>query len=297
MLWKGLVHVGPRPARAAAAAATSGSSAEFQGIAGQRSGEVLEPVLDAGLQRSRTGHVLLDDEVGEAGGGGVQPIRRGDAARLERVAAGLTQSHEAVVTVHVGEVEPCDPLHRGQCRVEGIRERAGQGAYLCLAGSTVEPTDLHIDRVDGPPTDRLHDAVAHLLQREAPLEGGSVLSCHLHRVLAAEKVRGMEHVDVQGVALHPFAAIQKSAQVGDGSPDAHPQGILDSGTGAHLVRHRADATDAGSEVRCLGRPSAPQEGLEEPGRLEDLQLHVLHAPVAHLDPQRALALDAGQSLD
>ena len=134
MLWKGLVHVGPRPARAAAAAATVRQLRRIQGIAGQGSGEVLE-TGPCGPGRSRTGHVLLDDEIGEAGGGGVQPIRRGHAARLERVAAGLTQSHETVVTVHVGEVEPCDPLHRGQCRVEGIRERAGQGATSALLGA------------------------------------------------------------------------------------------------------------------------------------------------------------------
>ena len=297
MLWKGLVHVGPRPARAADSAATSGSSAEFERVAGQRSGQVLEPVLNAGVQCGRTGHVLLDHQIGKAGRSRVQAVRRGDSARLEGIATRLAQGHEAVVAMHVGEVEPRHPFDGGQRILEGIEERTRQGGHLGLAGSTVEPADLHIDGVDGPPADRLHDAVAHLLQREAPLEVRPVQLRHLHRILAAEEIGGMEHVDVQRVTLHPFTAIEEATQVGDSAPDTDPQGILHRGAGAHLVRHRADAADAGGEVRCFGRTTSPQKGLEEPGRLEDLQLHVLHTPVANLDAQRPLALDARQSFD
>ena len=249
------------------------------------------------MQCGRTGHVLLDDEIGEAGRGRVQTVRRGNPARLERVATGLAQRDEAVVALHIGEVEPRDPFHRGQRLVEGIGERALQGGHLGPAGSAVEPSDLHIDGVDGPPADRLHDAVAHLLQRQAPLEGRPVQLRHLHRVLAAEEIRGVQHVHVQGVTLHPFTAVEEAAQVGDATPDTDPQGILHRRTGAHLVRHRADAADAGGEVGRLGRTATSQKGLEEPRWLEDLQLHVLHAPIAHLHAKRALAFDTRQSLD
>ena len=297
MLWKGLVHVGPRPARAAGLGGHVRQLGRIQGVAGQRSGQVLEPVLNPGVQCGRTGHVLLDHQIGKAGRGRVQTVRRGNSARLEGIATRLAQRHEAVVAVHVGEVEPRHPFDGGQRLFEGIEERTRQGGYLGLARSAVEPADLHIDGVDGPPADRLHDAVAHLLQREAPLEGRPVQLCHLHRVLAAEEIGGMEHVDVQRVTLHPFTAVEEATQVGDAAPDTDPQGILHRGAGAHLVRHRADAADAGGEVRCLGRTTSPQKGLEEPGRLEDLQLHVLHTPVTHLDAQRALALNARQSFD
>ncbi len=120
---------------------------------------------------------------------------------------------------------------------------------------------------------------------------------HLHRVLAAEEVGGVQQVDVERVALHPLTAIEETAQVGDAAPDLHPQGVLHRGAGAHLVRHRADAADAGGEVGRLGGAATPQESLEEPRGLEDAQLHILDPPVPHLDAQRALAFDARQCSD
>ena len=67
--------------------------------------------------------------------------------------------------------------------------------------------------------------------------------------------------------------------------------------GAHLVGDGADAADAGDDVQDLvGRP-ALDDALEVAGRLEDAQVRLDHLAVADDEPQRALALDAGESRD
>ena len=52
------------------------------------------------------------------------------------------------------------------------------------------------------------------------------------------------------------------------------------------------AVMSGASVSCR-----PQQGLEEPRRLEDLEGDVVDHAVAHLDPQGALALDPRETLD
>ena len=86
---------------------------------------------------------------------------------------------------------------------------------------------------------------------------------HLDRVLTSEEVGRVQHVDVQGMALHPLAAVEQAPQLGDRAPDLHAERILHRRAGAHLVRHRADAADARRQVGRLGGPPAAQEGLEE----------------------------------
>ena len=88
-------------------------------------------------------------------------------------------------------------------------------ATSTLLGRAVEPSNLHVHRVDGPAAHGLHDAVAHLLRHAAALEVRAMLLCHLHRVLTAQEVRSVEQVDVQGVALEPFAAVEETAEVCD----------------------------------------------------------------------------------
>ena len=67
--------------------------------------------------------------------------------------------------------------------------------------------------------------------------------------------------------------------------------------GAHLVGDRADAADPGGDVGDLARFAALKEGLEEAGRLEDIQLHVLDRVAVELDVEGAFPFDPGQCLD
>ena len=78
---------------------------------------------------------------------------------------------------------------------------------------------------------------------------------------------------MQHVALDPLAAVQQVAQRADGGVDLveDAQGLFQGVAGAHLVGDRADAADAGGDVRHFAEVAAAQEGLEEPRRLVDLQ--------------------------
>ncbi len=86
----------------------------------------------------------------------------------------------------------------------------------------------------------------------------------------------MEHVDVQGVALDPLAAVDEAAQVANRPlVDRDPAGVLHRPHRAHLVGDGADPADPGGDVRRLGECAPAQQRLEEPRRLVDAQLDVL----------------------
>src|SRR3954468_23392493 len=66
---------------------------------------------------------------------------------------------------------------------------------------------------------------------------------------------------------------------------------------AHLVSHRADAADAGGDIRGFAKVPPAQQCLEEARRLEYLKAHVGHPAALDLDVQATLALDTGQVTD
>ena len=131
-------------------------------------------------------------------------------------------------------------------------------------------------------------AAAHELMISLPiffslrprLDDVRVVGRHLDRVGVAQEVGGVEHIDVQGVALDPLAAVEQAAQGAELPVDLDAVGVLHGVDGAHLVGDRADAADAGGDIGGLGEVPAAQERLEEARRLEDLE-------AAHRSPCRA----------
>ncbi len=99
---------------------------------------------------------------------------------------------------------------------------------------------------------------------------------------------------MQRVALDPLPAVQQPAQVGDRLGDGDAAGGLDRRARAHLVGDRADAADAGGDVRRLGVRAAAQERLEETGRLVDIEPRLFDLVTAGPDVQGTLALHPGQ---
>src|SRR5262249_11685559 len=144
----------------------------------------------------------------------------------------------------------------------------------------VEATDPDVDRVDFASADDAHQFVAGLLQRETLPDYLGVVLGHLERALVAEEVGRVQHVDMEGVALDPFAAVEQPAERTDLTADRDPKCILHRMDRAHLIGDRANAADAGSYVRCLSVRAAAQERLEEARRLEDTELGTLHLSVA-----------------
>ena len=120
---------------------------------------------------------------------------------------------------------------------------------------------------------------------------------HLHRAVVAEEIRRVQHVHVQHVAFDPLAAIQQPAQRADLRRDGDAERVLHRVHRAHLVGDRADAADAGGDVRHFHAGTAAQEGLEEPRRFEDAQLGVAQLAVLDHQAQRALAFDPRQHID
>ncbi|MCR6630645.1 MAG: hypothetical protein NVV74_11675 [Magnetospirillum sp.] len=162
----------------------------------------------------------------------------------------------------------------------------------------METTDAQVDRMDGAAAaHRLDDVVAQLLQPQRLFHQRPVHLGQFQRIGEAEEIGGVQHVDVQGVAFQPLAAIDQPAQVADGLGHGDAQDGLHGLGRPHHVGDGADAADAGGDVGHLGIVAALEEGLEETRRLEDAEMQLLHLAVADLDRQRALALDAGQGLD
>src|SRR5262249_8946637 len=124
-----------------------------------------------------------------------------------------------------------------------------------------------------------------------------VILRQLDGTLVAEKVGGVEEIDVEGVTLDPLPAVEEAAQGAELTADLDTAGGFDRVDGAHLVGNGADAADAGGDVRRLGVLTTAQEGFEESGRFEDAQFHVDDAVVADGDVERAFAFDAGQIVD
>ena len=88
-----------------------------------------------------------------------------------------------------------------------------------------------------------------------------------------------------------YSSLRRSAI---GPPTVTPQASSIASARAHLVGDRADAADAGGDVRRLGVRAAAQERLEEAGRLVDIEPCLFHFVAAGPDVQGAFALHPGQ---
>lgn len=170
-------------------------------------------------------------------------MRRGHDGRgagLDGVGAGLGQSEQVVVTTGVRELEaghPTDGLGRV---VPGLAQPIGQRAQFGRDRDAVEATEADIDRMDRPAAQQFEDRVAGLLEPKAAFDVGAPGACEVDGAVAAEEVGRVEKVDVQRLALDPFAAVEQSAQRRQLPVHDDAAGVLDRSASAHLVRDRAD---------------------------------------------------------
>ena len=196
-----------------------------------------------------------------------------------------------------GKFEARNPAHRLERGVARRQEPFAQRPELAPGGHAVEAADPHVHRMDRAPADQLEDLVADLLELQPALDDGRVIGREVDRALVAEEIGRVEQVHVQRVALDPLAAVQETTQFVQRSVDRDAARRFDRVACAHLVGDRADSADARRDVGRLREPAAAQERLEEPRRLVDAQLYVVHLAVVDLDVHRALALDARDRVD
>ena len=142
------------------------------------------------------------------------------------------------------------------------------------------------------PSDDGHHLVSRLLQRERLRDEVGLVARELDRALVTEEIRRVEHEDMECMTLDPLTAVEEAAQGTQLASDLDTARVLHRLHRAHLVRDRADAADAGRDVGRLGEGAAAKEGLEEPRRLVDVELHLVDPAVLDLYQHRAFTLDA-----
>ena len=143
----------------------------------------------------------------------------------------------------------------------------------------------------GPTTERDQQSVTRLTCGQSALNQRGMVGGHVDRALVAKEIGCVQEVEVQRMALDPFAAVHQAAQLADRSVDRDPARLLHREAGARLVGDRADAADARRDVGHLGEVPPAEDPLEEARWLVDTQLHVEHLAVADANAHPAFALD------
>ena len=210
------------------------------------------------------------------------------------IVVAVVERHELVVGLEVGELESRDPLAHLDRQFERPGQLGPERPERLTRRWPVEAAQANVDRMDRAAADQFEQFVADLLQFQPALHRRAVERDQIDDAVDAEEVGGVEHVDVERVALDPLAAVEQPPQFGDVAGDLDPTCLLDRPARRHLVRDRADAADARRDVGRFGVAPSPEEPLVEARWLVDPQLDVDQAAVDDLDVHRTLALDAGQ---
>lgn len=161
----------------------------------------------------------------------------------------------------------------------------------------MEAADADVDGVDGAAAEQFEEGVARLLQTQTALDVGAVGAGEVDGTVAAEEVGRVQQVDVQGLALDPFTAVQETPQLGCLVGDFDSARVLDRRACAQLISDRADPAHPCRDVGWLGVGTAAQERLEEPRGFVDLKAGRRHGVALDGQVEGALALHARQGAD
>ena len=118
----------------------------------------------------------------------------------------------------------------------------------------------------------LHNAVADLCQPQRALDDRAMICRHRNRVQIPNKIGGMQHVDMQSVALDPLTTIKEAAKKPDRRIDAHTQSTLHRVHRTHLVGDGTDAANSRGDVGRFRKMTPSQKRFEQSGRLVYFQL-------------------------
>src|SRR6516165_2406683 len=115
---------------------------------------------------------------------------------------------------------------------------------MLLGRNFVKASDSRGDGMDLATAQQCHNPVADFLQPQSSFDDRPVFPGHGNGIWITQKIGSMQHVDMQGVALNPFATIKKTAERPDGRVNTEAQSSLDGMRCAHLIRDRADSANA-----------------------------------------------------
>ena len=209
----------------------------------------------------------------------------------------MTQGDELVIVGEVGKRKGCGPAQSCDRQVAGKFQRFHHRGELAGVRRPIEPADPYVHRMDRATAEQGQQFVASLFEREPTLHGVGVVAGHRDAVGIAEKVGGVQHHDVQRVALDPLAAIEEPAQDAGRRVDHDPQRVLDGVHAAHLVGDRTDPADPRDDVEHLAEPASAQQRLEKSRRLENAEADTFDLAVANSQIQRAFAFDPRDVID
>ena len=171
-------------------------------------------------------------------------------------------------------------------------QQGEEGSERHQVGATMEPADGDVHRVDGPTAELGDEVVPQLLQAQQRCDPIRMVPCDVDARRVAEEVGSVQEGDVEDMALDPLAAVEEAAELAHHGIDLEPERLLDRVDGTHLVGDRADAADPSRQVDGLVEPAADEEGLEEPGRLVDLEPDVGQHAILDHDVHGPFALDS-----
>src|SRR6266702_6751546 len=238
--------------------------------------------------------MLLDEVILVLPDWNIQTLIRNQHSLVKGILVRVPKSHELIVLLKVRERQLRHPAHRLQRYLTSQLELLHQRPELLFFRNLVKPAHAHIDRMDLSSADERHDGIARLLHLQSAFDEIGIILRHAYRVGIAEKVRRVQHVDVQGMALDPFAAVEQPAQGAQLSLNGYAEGMLHRVYGAHLVSDRADAADTRGDIGSLAIRTTAQERFEETRRLKYPEFDIGHLVAAHLHVERAFTLDARQ---
>ncbi len=138
--------------------------------------------------------------------------------------------------------------------------------------------------------------ITNFLQAQAALYSFREFAGHRNGIGITEKIRGMQHVNMQRMAFDPFATIHQAPQCAATRVYRNVKSLFDRVQRGHLIGNRTNAADSSSDIGSLFIASASQESFKKSGRLKDLQFYIRDRSLIDSDLKRAFSFHTRESV-
>src|SRR5579863_7460509 len=226
--------------------------------------------------------------------GNIQTLVGYQAALIKGILIRVPQSHEFIIPLKCWKRQLCDPTHCCQRGFTSPLELLSKRQKCLFCRDFIEATDTHIDRVYLSPSQKGNDSVPCLFHLETALDNIRIILRQTYNIGIAQKVGGMEHIDMQRVAFNPLAAVEQSAQGAKLPVNHHAKGVFHRVYRAHLIRDRADSADTSGDIWSLAELTPAHKCLKETWRFDDFQFDIHNFFTAHFHVERTLTLNTGK---
>ena len=128
-----------------------------------------------------------------------------ETALVERIFLAVSKRDEFVVTLVIRKWKRRDPAHQLDRPVARDFQVFGDADKFGRPRHAIKPARFHIDRMHLAAAEQSQQFVAGALERQTAADDVAMVARHRDRVGIAEKIRRVQHHDVQRVAFDPFA--------------------------------------------------------------------------------------------